>query len=156
VPVKKGQTIERCGREVTAQELSEAIEVVRVCRGLPRKELARTICEQLGWVTVTGRYKVSACLGLLEELENSGRLRLPAKREYAVRAKRVREGWSVATEPGALVSEPLDKVGPVTLEVVRGRDGNRLWNEYVARYHPLGYKQPFGYALRYFATSPRW
>jgi hypothetical protein len=28
-----------------------------------------------------------------------------------------------------------------------------LWQEYVARYHYLGYKKPFGYRLRYFIKS---
>jgi len=28
-----------------------------------------------------------------------------------------------------------------------------LWNEYVNRYHYLGYKQPFGCSVRYFITS---
>ena len=28
-----------------------------------------------------------------------------------------------------------------------------MWNEYVSRYHYLGYKKPFGYVLRYFIVS---
>ena len=30
-----------------------------------------------------------------------------------------------------------------------------LWQQYVARYHYLGYKKPFGYTLRYFIKSDR-
>ena len=37
------------------------------------------------------------------------------------------------------------------LKVVEG-EGKRLWNEYVGRYHPLSYKQPFGYRMRYFVV----
>lgn len=147
--------LEWCGRVLKAEELSLAVEMVGMCGGLPRKELARTVCEHLGWVTVTGRYKVSACLTLLEALERTGRLKLPVKRMYAVREKREREGWSSETEAGVVQGEVLEDVKPVELELVRGREGNRLWNEYVDRYHPLGYKQPHGYALRYLVVSPR-
>jgi hypothetical protein len=48
----------------------------------------------------------------------------------------------------------LSEVGSVWLEVVQGRDGGHLWNEYVDRYHYLGYRQPFGCFLRYFILSP--
>ena len=58
------------------------------------------------------------------------------------------------TNPGAPIVGELSAVGPVGLEVVQGRDASRLWNEYVDRYHYLGYRQPFGCFLRYFIVSP--
>ncbi len=33
---------------------------------------------------------------------------------------------------------------------VKNLEEKKLWNEYMQRYHPLGYKNPFGYRLRYF------
>jgi hypothetical protein len=47
----------------------------------------------------------------------------------------------------------LKEVGNVRLEVVRGREKTELWNEYVHRYHYLGYKKPFGCFARYFIES---
>jgi hypothetical protein len=44
-------------------------------------------------------------------------------------------------------------IGQVRVEVVSDKESTRLWNEYVIRYHYLGYKQPFGYFLRYFVES---
>jgi len=41
----------------------------------------------------------------------------------------------------------------VSVEVVKGKETTGLWNEYVSRYHYLGYKKPFGYVLRYFIVS---
>jgi hypothetical protein len=37
--------------------------------------------------------------------------------------------------------------------LVRDRNEEVLWNRYVERYHPLGYKKPFGYFARYFIES---
>lgn len=42
---------------------------------------------------------------------------------------------------------------PVTVEPVVDIATSRLWNEYVQRYHPLGYKRPFGAHQRYFVCG---
>jgi len=126
-----------------------------LCSGLSRLELARTVCEHWGWVTATGSYKVTACLKVLEELEQQGLLQLPPKRAMTrwntdqasgtVRTQR--------TQPGAPLVGGLSEVGAVGLELVQGREGKHLWNEYVDRYHALGYRQPVGCFLRYFIAS---
>ena len=70
----------RGGRQMTAAELEAARQTVRLCSGLSRLELARTICEHWDWVTASGSPKVTACLKVLEEWEEQGLLRLPGKR----------------------------------------------------------------------------
>ena len=148
-------SVVRCGRKIRLEELEAARETVRLCSGLSRKELARTICEHWGWVTATGSHKVTACLKVLEELEQKGQLRLPGKRKMMGRSRDQACG-AVATRrtnPGARLVGELAKVGLVWLEVVAGRAGQELWNEYVDRYHYLGYRQPFGCFLRYFIRS---
>lgn len=144
------------GRRITLQELEGARQTVRLCSGLSRQELARTICEHWGWVTASGSYKVTACLNVLEELEHKGQLRLPEKR----RMTRWSTDQACGTEPtprtnaGAPIVGELSEVGSVGLEVVKGQDQGDLWNEYVDRYHYLGYRQPFGCFVRYFIDSP--
>ena len=58
------------------------------------------------------------------------------------------------TNPRAGLVGELSEVGAVGLLVVQGQDQTRLWNEYVDRYHYLGYRQPMGCSLRYFIDSP--
>jgi hypothetical protein len=57
------------------------------------------------------------------------------------------------TDPGTPLVGPLSEVGSVWLEVVQGKEGGQLWNEYIDRYHYLGYRQPVGCFLRYFIQS---
>ena len=45
------------------------------------------------------------------------------------------------------------EVRPVELAKVCDREAIGLWNEYVDRYHPLGYRKPFGFRMRYFIQS---
>jgi hypothetical protein len=145
----------RDSTRITPQELEAARQTVRLCSGLSRLELARTICEHWGWVTASGSYKVTACLDLLEELERQGRLRLPGKRRMT-RWSTDRASGAVPTErtqPRAPLVGGLSAAGAVGLELVQGREQGQLWNEYVDRYHYLGYRQPLGCCLRYFIDS---
>ncbi|WP_198266741.1 Druantia anti-phage system protein DruA, partial [sulfur-oxidizing endosymbiont of Gigantopelta aegis] len=47
----------------------------------------------------------------------------------------------------------LKVISPVSVEPVTNDKERHLWNEYIERYHPLGYKHPFDYAIRYFIRA---
>jgi len=145
----------RCGRQITPEELEAARQTVRLCSGLSRTELARTVCEHWGWVTASGSHKVTACLNVLEGLEQKGLLRLPGKRRMTRWVTEQASGAEPTprTNPGTSLVAGLSEVGSVELEVVQGKEGVHLWNEYVDRYHYLGYRQPVGCFLRYFIIS---
>ena len=141
----------RCGREITVEEIESARETVKLCAGLSRTELAETICEHWGWVTASGAGKVTACLKVLEELERNDEIHLPAKRERPnyERARGALHTQRTTPPPEVLVGN-LAGVTPVRLEIVASRGRVKLWNEYLDRYHYLGYRKPFGCPLRYF------
>ncbi len=141
------------GREITGEELDEIQETVRSFPTLSLSELAQTICEHLGWFTASGGYKTDACLKLLSRLEGKGFLRLPAKRAISPQ-RRAPIALTPRTRPKAEIGGSIGEVGPVSLVVVNRRETTALWNEYVSRYHYLGYKRPFGCFLSYFIESP--
>jgi hypothetical protein len=140
-----------CGRYFTVQELHEVQETVRMFPKLSRAELAKTLCENLGWVTPVGQYKINSCTQLLEKLEGQGFISLPAKQ--VPRDTRDRISFGPCTEAIPLVEGHVHEFEPIGLEPVRSRKSIRLWNEYVHRYHTLGYKRPFGAHQRYFIVS---
>jgi hypothetical protein len=144
----------QCGREVSVSEMEEIRETVAAFYRLSRTELAMTICEHLGWYRVTGTPKVDACLKLLERLESQRGLSLPPKHAFSPVEKRV-PPLTARTDPQPQMECSLKEVGTVRLEVVREREEVGLWNEFVQRYHYLGYKQPFGCFARYFVQSDR-
>jgi len=89
-------------------------------------------------------------------MEAQGMVRLPALVERMIKSGRGKPKAveiSERTKEGTPVRGVLSAYQPVSVEPVVERDEIRLWNEYVERYHPLGYKQPFGYRLRYFVRS---
>lgn len=149
---KVATSINQCGREINLKELEEIQETVKLFKRLRRSELAETICEHLGWYTATGSRKVDACMKLLEKLQGQGVLELPSKREQA-RGKREGVSFTKRTEPRADIVERLRDVEPIVLEIAGDKEARGLWNEYLSRYHYLGYKKPFGCYLRYFIQS---
>jgi hypothetical protein len=156
MPVKEMEGAAGGDGTLTLQDLEAARQTVRLCSGLSRQELARTICEHWGWVTASGSHKVTGCLKVLEEWEDQGLLRLPGKRRM-LRWSTDQASGAVATprtNPRTPLVGELSEVGSIRLEVVQGKDQGRLWNEYVDRYHYLGYRQPLGCSLRYFIHSP--
>ena len=59
------------------------------------------------------------------------------------------------TERQSDISFRLKELGPVKLQVSNDLESSVLWNEYVSRYHYLGYKKPFGTFLKYFIVCDR-
>jgi len=153
---KRSGSIVWCGREITSQEVEAARETVKLCSGLSRAELAETICEHWGWVTASGAGKVTACLNVLEELERKGELQLPAKQK-SPKTERVRGARHTkrTAPPDKGLKGKLVDVGLVHLEMVEGRDRAKVWNEYLDRYHYLGYSKPFGCTIRYFIVCDK-
>ena len=147
-------SISQCGREIRGEELDEIQETVRLFPALSRWELAQSICEHLEWITASGTYKTDACLKLLQRLEAKGRLRLPVKRAISPQ-RHAPIVLTPRTGPRAEIGGSVRDVGPLSVEVVKGREPTGLWNEYLSRYHYLGYKRPFGYSLRYLVESPQ-
>lgn len=141
------------GRVFKPGEIEEIITTVKWLPDLARRPLAETLCWHLEWTTVTGSPKVTACLELLETLEARGMVRLKAKRSYRRTAtEQIRHGERSEAPPEPVIGKLAD-LGTVSLEMVSGRERTSLWNEHVDRHHYLGYRRPFGCALRYFVVS---
>ena len=116
---------------------------------LSRNELGQTICEHLRWQTPSGRNRIQLALRLLEELEQLSILTLPPKQHPGRgRQAALRPGPRSAPQPA--IEGPLAALAPVRLEVVSAPEAVAQWNEFVERYHPLGYRHPLGQHLRYF------
>ena len=141
----------QCGREIKTEELNLIRETVDTFSNLSLTELAKTICEHLGWYTASGRNKVDACRKLLQRLESQGLIRLPEKEEGRP-VKGSKKKQPVAddrTRPQEEVTGTLSDIGPVVVRVAQEKEDVSLVNEYLNRYHYLGYKRPFGCHLRY-------
>jgi len=143
-------------REIFPDDIAYIRSLAQRFSGLSRKELTCTLCEHLDWLTPAGQPKLTACSKLLQRLEKAGEVRLPPiQKQYAHAGSPVRSPilLSARTVPQAPLTCSLSELGPVRLRLASTAEDEALWNEYVERYHALGYKKPFGYWVRYFVES---
>jgi len=142
------------GRPISEQEVELICETVELFPRLALKELAATVCEHLQWFTLAGTPKLDACEKLLRRLEAAALVRLPPKQRSGAPPDR-RIELNSRTAPRPLINGSLADLGRIELQVVGEPEATVLYNEYVERYHLLGYRRPFGYFVRYFINSPR-
>ena len=142
------------GRRFKRKTIQTIKETVELLPGNSRSELALTICEHLNWRSAKGTLARTACLRMLERLEKLDILTLPPKRLNMQRIiPKPVEDRGPETDPAPPVIADIRERAPIALEAVSGRHRAALWNGFVARYHYLGCKRPFGSHLRYFITD---
>lgn len=137
------------GRRVTGEDLRMIQEIVGNCGGLTRMELARTVCELLGWRRRSRSLKARECREFLEKLDARGLLVLPDKRAGRPTGSRTAVPVTEGGNAGAVIQGTAHDVGRLELELVRSDEARRLFRELVGRYHYLGHAVPFGAHLRY-------
>jgi hypothetical protein len=117
--------------------------------GLKRTPLSRRICEELDWRGADGRLCEMACRVTMLRLHADGLIKLPPSQIRQPR-RRARFEPTAATDPQAAVHAAVHELGPLHLRIVQGRGADsRLWNEFMSRYHYLGYTPMSGQQLRY-------
>jgi hypothetical protein len=143
------------GRQVTKEDLTMMQEVVASCGGLTRMELARTVCELLGWKRRNRSLKARECREFLEKLEARALLALPEKRAGRPVGSRTQVPVTEDGNAGAEIRGTARDVGRMELELVCSNEGRRRFRELVGRYHYLGHAVPFGAHLRYLIYTER-
>jgi hypothetical protein len=140
------------GRLFTVEEIAYAEQFVRRFSNLTRSELIDTLCEHWNWFTASGSCKSQSCLALLKRLENKKRITLPASKFPAPRKMRA-PTLTTRTEPQAKLNCTLKELGNIELVPAQDKAQRALLNEYIERYHYLGYKKPAGNIFRYFIMA---
>jgi hypothetical protein len=142
-----------CGRVFTAGEIDLVRQIVSDFPRLSQHELAHTVCELLEWRRPNGGLKSPECVDLLDRLRERGRIpALPTLRKTKSRGAH-RTVLEPASDPQPPASGPLSQYQPVHLELVTTLAQRRLFQQYLQRYHPLGYRVPYGAQLRYLIRS---
>jgi hypothetical protein len=156
-----------CGRPFRTHELELMRQIAREFSALGVTEIARTICELLGWERPNGGLKNHECRQLLERLQAEGFLELPELRQRGGRGPRRPDISGSCSEP-APVACAAGECEPLELVLVDDKADSRRWREQMERYHYLGCRVPFGAHLRYWVrhhdrelacllwTSPAW
>ena len=98
--------------------------------------------------------RVRLATRLLEQLAEHGIVSLPAKRPRPRGPDRA-VALTERTAPQPPLAADLASLRPLRLDAVADRPGFAAWQEWVARYHPLGYRKPLGCYVAYFLRDCR-
>jgi hypothetical protein len=149
--VSATETITVRGRAFSAAEIRIIETIVDASPDDHRFALSKKVCRALGWYQANGRTKDRACRDVLSKLHTLGLINLPPARRPGVRRRPI--PITVDTDPRqAPVLRPRD-IDSSCYSVVTGAGNPRrecLWNEFVERYHDLGFGVPLGSHIKYF------
>ncbi len=105
----------------------------------------------LDWRQPNGRLKQMSCRVALLRMQEDGLLSLPPPRNGNCNGRHV-ISRTAAAEPQPRQEFSLSELGPLRLAMV-SPEQSPLWNEYLDRYHYLGYAPLAGAQLRYWAYA---
>ena len=135
------------GREFSLQEIEQIRQLMQQNPTLLRTPLSRKLCELFTWTKPNGELKDMSCRVALLRMQAHGLITLPASR--MPHRGRPHFPATAATDAQAPLLRPVHEIGTLTLQPVLGTPVSRLWNEYVQRYHYLGYTPMSGSQMRY-------
>jgi hypothetical protein len=138
-----------CGRDFSTEEQEKIFALIKNNPSWSRAKLAQEVCRLLAWYKADGDLKAMSCRVAMLRMQEDGLFNLPLPRHAKSTASKPSQ--THATDPLPLINKPVHQLGELQLRLVTGKD-SRLWNEYIERYHYLGYTTLPGAQLRYFVT----
>ena len=144
-----------CGRDFSSDEMGTIRRLIAEHPGANRARLSRMVCEVLDWRRPDGGLKDMSCRVAMLRMQDNGLIRLPPPLKGNGNGKPYRRRTPEAEPEPELfpVTIPAGKLTDLHLEPVVGSKASHLWNEYVDRYHYLGYQPLPGAQLRYIARA---
>ena len=115
-----------------------------------RTVIARVVCEQFGWYRPDGSAKSANMTQVLTAMEAQGLIELPPPRSGTPRVRAKPIEHTARTEAGTPINAPAGELArDLRIEIATSEEQKSLWNEYVDRYHYLGYTPMAGAQLKY-------
>ncbi len=147
------QTHRYCGRDFTASEMETIRTLISERPDANRARLSRLVSDLLGWRKPDGQLKDMSCRVAMIRMQDDGLLCLPPPQKGNGNGNRYRRRTPEA-EPSLFdVTLPAGQLPDLRLEPVVDKKASDLWNEYIDRYHYLGYQPLPGAQLRYLAMA---
>ena len=137
-----------CGRKFSPDDIDTIRRLMQQEPLLKRTPLSRKLCELWDWTKPNGELKDMTCRVALLRIAADGLITLPPS-QTPNRRNRPDFPPTPDTDPQSPVLAPVHSLGPLSVRLVKGKTTSRLWNEYIQRYHYLGYTPLSGSQLRY-------
>ena len=139
-----------CGRDFSEPELALLRALIAEDPARTRAGLSRLACQELQWLKHDGGLKEMSCRVAMLRMERDGLIQLPPPR---CRRPQPRLRTRTETDPQNPIHAPAHALPELQLQPVGDRADSRLWNEFIHRYHYLGFQTLPGAQLRYWVST---
>jgi len=148
---REAKTWKYCGRVFSEAEVECIRSIIDEDTQRSRNGISRIACEQLGWYKPDGTLKMQSMSQVLAKMEADGLVSLPPPVRARAPMKPIE--YTERTAMGAEILLPAGKLPELHIEIAKTSDDQSLWNEYIDRYHYLGFSKLPGAQMKYFAYS---
>lgn len=139
-----------CGKNWSAEDIERIRLLIKGSPAARRAELSRMVCAAFSWHSPNGKPKEMSCKVVMLRMYRDGLIALPAPLHAVRRPSLTFKSPASDPEPQLEISiQDLD----LRLEPLTCKRGRSLWNEYISRYHYLGYRTMQGAQIRYFIKA---
>ena len=142
-----------CGRNFTLNEIKIIRKIISQDPTRTRSKISKLVCRTLQWFKPDGGLKDMSCRVAMLRMHEDGLISLPPALKTVPPNRGCRIQYTQDTAPGKSFTEPVSKLQYLKMSLVSSKNQSRIWNEYIHRYHYLGYKTLPGAQLRYFVYS---
>lgn len=139
-----------CGRDFSETELTLIRTLIAEDPRRTRADLSRLACQAMHWLKPDGGLKDMSCRVAMLRMQGDGLIQLPPPRCPRPQANIL---IRVETDPQEPLHSAVHALPSLQLRQVGDRADSRLWNEYIQRYHYLGFKTLPGAQLRYWVSA---
>jgi len=139
--------IRYCGREFTLHELELMRVLIKNNPQFNRMRLSKEVCRMFQWLKPDGELKDMSCRVAMLRMHEDGLIILPPPTKIKRPLKKIT--FTSATQQQNPVLSSVNLLPHLRFQMVT-KANSALWNEYIERYHYLGYTPLPGAQLRYF------
>ena len=139
--------IRYCGRNFTSEELAQIQSLIKDNPQLNRSRLSKKVCTMFQWLKPDGKLKDMSCRVAMLRMHEDGLIRLPPPTNIKRPIRKIE--FTPDTSPQEPILSKVNLIPELRFQMVN-KTNSALWNEYIARYHYLGYTPLPGAQLRYF------
>jgi hypothetical protein len=141
-----------CGRDFTAEEIETILTILAENPKHSHSKISRMVCETLQWYKPDGGLKDMSCRVAMLRMSEAGLIKLPPSRGLNGNPEmKIRFTELTSEKPPLTIA--VGKLNDLHFDLVCKKKQSTLWNEYIDRYHYLGYTKLPGAQLRYIVRN---
>jgi len=142
--------IRYCGRDFTYEEFQQIRSLINQHPEFNRMRLSKEVCGMFQWLKPDGHLKDMSCRVAMLRMHRDGLIVLPPPTCIKGPLKKIE--FTANTDPQAPVVRPVNQLPQLQWKMVT-KATSALWNEYIERYHYLGYTPLPGAQIRYLISA---